>query len=179
MAVVANMMFLMISECMAGDIKRGTLSLGAASNGGFRLIDRSIEDGNYKATFLSFELGYFIFNNIEIGSSVCLRYDSNDDFDARSYSLIPFLTYHLPLNEKSNIFMGIGAGYGLVDIDSDNIDEESTQTLFYGEGGYEYFLNRNVALEFGVKAEQVNFDCDETEETINVLTTQFKFKLFF
>lgn len=166
----------------AGDIERGTYSVGVSSNAIFQ-YSRTTDDENAvndsKYYRLTLDMGYFFFTNVELG--VGLGYDKNDgeDYGSSGYMVTPYFAYHLPLNDKLNALLQLGAGYARYEDDSDRW--QNTNKLIYGETGLEYFMNSNVALGLGVTWQKAYIDSnalwgDLEQET---LSTQLKFKLYF
>lgn len=175
------------SNLHAGDIEAGTFSVGASSNALFSLAD--YDDGHSKVINLDAELGYFFFKNWEVGLGVGLRFVDYGDHSAERYSLLPYIGYHWPLNDKSNIYGLVGGGYGWgTDDYDDGYSSDSEVTTIFAEVGYEYFVSRNISLGLGVRGEQSEHEFEsewddgisyERDTTEKALSTQLSFKLYF
>jgi len=171
---------------LAKDIAKGTWSIGASSTAIFSWHDIDDEDNtgdnNSSSYNLSLEFGYFSWKNFEAGTAIMLHYHDNDDVQGYSYFFSPYITYHLPLNSKSNIYTTIGGGYGRAKYSfNDQDDNNVTEKSVYAELGYEYFFSDNVAFNLGILGEQVYSDVSEKvgSDSINQLATRLRLKLYF
>jgi hypothetical protein len=177
------------TNAFAGDMEKGTISVGVSSNILFNLTNYS-GDSNYefKGVSLSAEMGYFFIKNWQIGTKLRLSYWDYDDDDSKSYSLMPFIGHHWVLNETSNLYARVGAGYDFQNISySDGDSSDHTNSLVFGELGYEYFLTTNIAIDLGIQGERVwtkheydwSYEHMEDDHTRDSFTTQLKLKLYF
>ncbi len=166
----------------AEDIAPGTVAVGAASNLQFSVnsMDNGEDSDDSRHFGLSGEMGYFFIKNLEVGASIDLSFSE----DSESYALSPYIAYHKRLTPKSHLYTRISAGYGIVDGSDDDGDFEDTTTLLAAEVGYEYFINKNVAMIFGLRGSQTQFSYEShngagRDTTTNRLTTFIKLKLYF
>lgn len=173
------------NNALAGDIEQGTHTLGASSS--THLSWHEYQDNNGSEDIYGYDLslayGYFCLKNVEVGSALSFSYHESQDYHSVGFGFAPYLTYHIPLTLKSNLYTTLGAGYGRSDYsaDSSRDGQRSYQSVF-AEVGYEYFLSDRVAVAWGLKGdrETVDYsDCEECSYTRNLIATQLKFKLFF
>jgi opacity protein-like surface antigen len=182
LVISVAMLLLLISPttfCFAGEIKKGTSSLGASSNAVFESVDD--EDGQDSRLFnVSAEFGYFFIDNFEIGSALTLGYVEGDETESWSYSITPFIMYHFVFNEASNIYIGAGAGFGRCEIDHLDSDKDVLNfTEFFAEAGWEYFFTSNIALNLGLRAEKEDIDSDFSDSKFNSYGSYLRLKFFF
>jgi hypothetical protein len=120
-------------------IPKGTISLGGASDlsVGRKDTDNSDTMDRFR---ISVESGYFFMDNLEIGAHAGLSYADSDRSDCTSYTLAPFLTYHLPVNDKSNFYLTGRVGFAKSECDYDRYSSDGDGTLWSVGAGWEYFL---------------------------------------
>jgi hypothetical protein len=174
-------LILFANSALAGDIERGTCSVGVSSNAFFqysRTTDNKndVDDNRYYE--LALDMGYFILTNFELGSGLGYYKSDGEAYGSTGYWVAPYLAYHLPLNDKLNGLFRLGAGYGRYEADS-NLWQD-TDKLIYGETGLEYFLSSNVALGLSARWLKIFTDSNESWDLeVETLNTQLKFKLYF
>jgi hypothetical protein len=180
------------ANAFAGDIEKGTISVGASSSFFFNQTNYSGDsDHEYRSVSFIAEMGYFFIKNWEIGTTLRLYYFDNND-DSQSYALIPFIGYHWVFNKTSNLYAKAGIGYS----NDSNDYFDHTESLVLGELGYEYFLTTNIAIDLGIQGERTwgkyeyesawsdseghsGRDSSTKDSTIDSFTTQLKFKIYF
>ena len=111
--------------------EKGTLLLGG--NATYTNVE------NTSTFMLSPKIGVFVADNLAIGGQGSLF--TSDGFT--SWSVGPFARYYFGKNMKGKPFVGANVGIS----DMENADSEFG---FGAEAGYALFLNKSVALEFGV-----------------------------
>ena len=180
-AAAAAVLFLFAVSVQAYEIQKGTISIGGASNIFYksRNFDKS---GTSKTYSLFLDGGYFIRNNLELGAELLLESYDAGDYESRSYSLSPFIMYHIPLDEQSNIIAGGGLGYSKYETDEDNTTYESRGATMFGEVGWEYFFNPHVAMNISFNLRHIewkldNYSVDKDGETS--ILTKLGLKAFF
>lgn len=168
-------------NALAGDIEQGTLTLGASSSAAIYWRDYQDDYGgeNTSSYGFSLEFGYFFMRNAEMGSAARFSYHEREDSNAVGFGFAPYLTYHIPLSLKSNLYTTLGASYSR---NTFSDDEYVTIQSVFAEVGYEYFLSDRIAVALGIKGdrETVDFsDCEGCSYSRNLMATQLRFKLFF
>ena len=84
-------------------------------------------------------------DNMSLGASLTYEKEDYDDGDITATIMLIYGTAYLQPNEKLNPYISVGLG--MIDMDADGIDGDG---LGYGGGlGILYFINNNVALDFG------------------------------
>jgi len=108
-----------------------------------RLLWEGQEDRDGSFTIdLSPRLGYFLTDNIVVGSKVSLTVLGIADETQLGYGLAPFARYYLPpLTERVYVFGGFSVGF-----DKAPGDDDAIWNGHLGPG-MDYFLSPNVALE--------------------------------
>lgn len=186
-----SLLLLFNLHALAGDIEQGTISVGASSNLSFFQLDSENNDDTESTLSLSTEMGYFFAKNWEIGAGLNSHYKYVGDNEYLSIIFSPFIGYHWNLNETSNLYARVGAGIGTGQTSGDGWESDSDLTTLFGEVGYEFFLTKNIALDLSFKAERFwseysfedddewYWDEEDTGSTVNYITTQLKFKVYF
>jgi hypothetical protein len=161
-------------ETEARLIKQGSISVGGSSNLGISNYDNDQNFYNINGS-----IGYFIFNNFELGSFLWLYYDDylhsyEDDTyysDTKQYGIGPFIAYHIPVNDPSNFYIRCGFGYEIHEIghsEEDNININAS-------GGWEYFFTPSVAGIVGLHYHHTNWENGDS----NSYRTDVGLKIFF
>jgi hypothetical protein len=127
-------------------IKKGTISLGGSSGLSAGRNDTD-ETTHFDHISGSINSGYFLIDNLEFGGQLNFGYIKSDETDSKCFAISPFLTYHVDLNETSNIYLTGMYGYRKSYQDDDDI---SDGTLLSAEIGWEYFFNPNVSGKIGI-----------------------------
>jgi hypothetical protein len=173
---------------LAGDIEKGTVSLGASSNLGIATTD--VDDERSNSFSLSTAVGYFVFRNLELGVGLSYRYGTGeDDYTHSSYMVIPYLTYYITLSEQSSFYLSAGYGFGMSRSDHEDYSWKSETTVYFGDLGWQYYFTDNVALNFGVRADRYHendngdsiyrcSNCDD-ERDFTVVGSYLRLKLYF
>ena len=180
-AVAAAVLFLFAVSVQAYEIQKGTISIGGSSNVLF--MSRNYDKGDDSTTYYLFvDGGYFIRNNLELGAELLLESYDAGDYESRSYSLSPFIMYHIPLDKQSNIIAGVGLGYSKYETDEDNTTYGSKGATMFGEFGWEYFFNPHVAMNISLHLRHTdwklnNYSEDKDRETSSM--TKLGLKAFF
>jgi opacity protein-like surface antigen len=99
-------------------------------------------------------------DNLEIGAHAGLSYADGDRSDCTSYALAPFVTYHLPVNEKSNFYLTGRVGFAKSECDYDRYSSDGDGTLWSVGAGWEYFFNRHVASNIGLEYTDTDYDVE-------------------
>jgi len=132
-------------------------------------------------------MGYFIFNNFELGTSFMYFNYDHDDYTSKNYSIGPILIYHLPLNDSSNIVFNLSAGLSKSEID-DNTDfdfnRDTDGKYISGGVGFEYFLHSKVSIDLGLNFNHTKWDYSGNydsydDDTSNSISTATGFKIYF
>lgn len=201
------MLTLFNANGFAGDIEQGTVSIAVGSNLLFSQTDDDLGNNGKTVSFTA-QTGYFLAENFEIGMGFQIDFEDNDSSDSQAQSFMCFLGYHFSLTEKSNIFARLGGSMGSGEAKFDDVAQFGVGTSngdvvsYYGEVdqevdfefinvfseiGYEFFITKNAALDFSVKAQRLWAENDidagsvssKIGSTANNVTTQLKFKLYF
>jgi opacity protein-like surface antigen len=131
----------------AHTIKEGTITLGTSIYN----EDRNFDTGNTSEFYISVSGGYFVRENIEAGAGISYDHYRNSQQTSTSQSFSPYVRYHKPLDERSNIFGGVGLFFTTYDDNlssGTNISQDSSGITI--TGGWEYFFNDNVSLDIGL-----------------------------
>jgi hypothetical protein len=175
------LIILLANNAFAGDIERGTFSVGVSSNAIFqnsRYTDDENAPRDHNEFEIALDMGYFFFKNFELGAGLEYHKFDGEEYGFSGYLATPYLAYHLPLKDKLNAFLQLGAGFGQSGNDSDRW--KYTDTLIYGETGLEYFLNSNVALGLRFRWQHINWDTEGLlDEEVERLSTKINLKLYF
>ncbi len=175
----------MAAGAKAFTIEEGTFSLGGSSEMfiGRYDYDNSSDVDQYA---LSFDGGYFVMENLELGIETDLSFSDGDSSDVKTYSICPFIAYHLPVTDSSNVFFSAGGGYAKSEIDLDSGSSYDIDgTRLYSKIGWEYFFNPNVAVNIGVTYEKIEMDYDDVvsiagdSETTTSFSTAAGLKVYF
>ncbi|MBA4369614.1 MAG: hypothetical protein C0403_18475 [Desulfobacterium sp.] len=181
-------------ETEARLINKGSISIGGSSNLG--ISNESSDDDNDR-TFYNIDgsVGYFIFNNVELGSSLGLYYNDyrhnyvNDIHysDTKQYGIGPFIAYHIPVNDPSNFY--IQCGFGFTKIEYTEYDDGIWDNDVDGKnisvsGGWEYFFTSSVAGRIGLHYSHTDWDYTgehvfNTGNTSTSYSTDVGLKIFF
>lgn len=176
-----------VFETEARLIKKGTISIGGSSS--FGLSDENYDKGRDQTSlYFNGQVGYFIYDQVEVGANFGLSYfnysDSSIDNITR-YSIGPFATYHIPLNDKSNIYIGGGLGYTQTkyDYDSGGDDDEDGISIS-ASSGWEYFFTPTVACHLGLRVIYTDYDysgqyVQNNDDTSIRIRTNAGIKVFF
>jgi len=137
-------------------IKQGAIPIGVSAYN----ETRNFEHGsNVREQYLSVNGGYFLKDNIEIGTGLSNDHYYSSSQRRTSWSLSPYVRFHMPLDERSNVYAGAGIFFTTMDIDSgsgrNNSQDSSGITLGVG---WEYFFNANVALTVGLSYSRVEWN---------------------
>lgn len=132
-------MFLLAEDAQPYTLQQGTISLSGSSNIMFQ-YSSSGHDSTYS---LSAQSGYFVRDNLELSLQLSGTVVSHLEI---RYAVTPFVIYHIPLSEPSNLFAGAGAGYSW---ERDYMNGKNFDALL----GWEYILTNNVTLQ--IKAQYV------------------------
>jgi hypothetical protein len=152
-------------------IKKGTISFGGSSNLWLGRSDTDITTSTDQIN-MSINSGYFVIDNLEIGGLLTLSYQSSDDRDSKGFSLSPFVTYHIDLNQASNIYLTGMVGYSKFYYDYDDISDESDGTILSAEIGWEYFFSSSVSGTIGLRYRRMESDLiDSDSDTDNSVTS--------
>jgi outer membrane protein len=153
-------------ETEARLIKKGSISVGGSSNLGTDTM-----------FIINGSVGYFLFNQVELGASCDYRHKHvNDNYysDTKLYGIGPFIAYHIPVNDPSNFYIRCGFGYGKVE--TEHYEENGIETNI--SGGWEYFFTPSVASLIGLHYSHTFWD--NTENFIeNHYSLDFGLKIFF
>lgn len=161
--LIAALLFFNGTSAYAFTIKTGTISLGGSSilSAGRYDTDRTtfVDGGS-----MSINSGYFFIDNLELGGQLNFGYYNSDEADGKSFAISPFMTYHIDLNETSNIYLTGMFGYLKSYYDHDDYSEESDGTLLSAEIGWEYFFNSNVSGKIGIGYTRKEMEYDSKDE---------------
>ncbi|MCU0822933.1 MAG: porin family protein [Spirochaetes bacterium] len=159
--VSLNIVFL-CSQSDARSIDQGTIAIGGNLNAFSET--RNLKKGDDSDKYYFYINGsYFTIRNVEIGTG--MYYDSfkSDSQKITSWSLSPFIAYHLSLNENSDVYGRAGV-FLTSQNNSQDINNASTQkwsadsTGIQIEAGWEYFFTPNVAVDISISYSRVQWD---------------------
>jgi hypothetical protein len=163
------LLYLEGASAYAFTIKKGTISLGGSSS---LSAGRYDTDGTTSLdhTSGSINSGYFLIDNLEFGGQLNFGYIKSDESDSKCFAISPFLTYHIDLNETSNIYLTGMYGYRKSYNDDDEI---SDGTLLSAEIGWEYFFNPNVAGKIGIgyTRRETTYESNDDYQVVDSSTT--------
>jgi hypothetical protein len=146
------------------------------------IFDLFVDINSFK---IQTELGFFILKDLSLGL-VIDHTSSNDNRSSEPENsnqtlFMPSLAYVIPLKSELRPFVQIGGGLASFR-QGEGLDEDSyTGFALAGVIGAKYFINRSVALDFGVQlstASVTNQADDVTIDTDN-LTAGFGISLYF
>ncbi|MEO5563778.1 MAG: outer membrane beta-barrel protein [Chitinophagaceae bacterium] len=131
--LIALCVSLVVSVTAKSQTEKGTWLLGG------NVLYSSVNGNSSFA--LSPKMGIFVINNLALGAQLNLNID--DDFT--SWAVGPFARYYFGKNEHGKPFLGASLNIGG---SNDGLDD--TDVGFGVEGGYALFLNKSIALDFGI-----------------------------
>lgn len=176
--VVALMIF-NTTNAGAVTIKKGTISLGGSSNLRLGRYDTD-ESTSTDQLCMSINSGYFFIDNLEFGGLLTLSYSSSGSTDTKGFSISPFATYHLDLNETSNFYLTGMIGYLKSYEDYDSYSDEEDCTRLSAEIGWEYFFNPSVSGTIGITYTRTEHDNDIDDlDTSTSFGTNIGLKIYF
>lgn len=132
----ALLAFVVITVVSQAQTEKGTWLLGG------NISFTQQEDQSYFN--LSPDLGYFIAPNVAVGIDASL----NTGEGYTSWAIGPFGRYYFTQNTQGKPFAGLSFLVG-------GFTSADTYTGFGAEAGYALFLNRSVALEFGLQYQRM------------------------
>jgi hypothetical protein len=126
-----------VSQTFGAMLSEGTRQLDVSGR-----IDET-EEFNFN---LGVGAGYFIMDNVEIGSA--LIFDSMHGGDILDINLSIFGEYNFPIVDLPNIVPYVGALAGLQYSSKDygDIDTDDTSLVVAGYGGIKYFVVENLSI---------------------------------
>lgn len=177
-----------INEVEARLIKKGSVSIGGLSNLGISNVNRG--NGNDSTSFMfSGSVGYFVFDKVELGTSFGIgysKYRNSSTDNLQYYSISPFVSYHIPINDPSNFYIGCGAGYAKNKINYDDDDFEDYDDdgkMISAFIGWEYYINQSLALRLGLNYSHIEWDYageySNNEDSTNSISTNAGFNILF
>ncbi len=174
-----------ISDVEAFNIEKGSISIGGAST--FELGTHDTDRTHSFDRFsLSLNSGYFIIDNFEIGVFLRLSYYDSSSSESKFYSISPFVSYHYPLNDFSNLFFTGSIGYSKSDMDSDYVlSDDSDGIALSAQIGWEYFFNNSVSGTIGLSYDRIEMDYDNDtnygfdDETATSITSIIGLRVYF
>lgn len=138
---------------------------------------------NYKSTFqsgiteitqtgsaltISPNLGYFIVDNLVLGSIVSFSFSnpSGDNNNSHGYGVSPFIRYYFRKSDKMiNPFLQTGYSFSKGKSDSGGSNKSTGYTI---KGGSAIFLNSSVALELSLNYDSSTFNSDTKSNNFTV-----------
>lgn len=144
-------------------ITKGNWMVGGSGN--FINYESTFQNNNTEVTQtgsgfqLSPNLGYFIVNNVALGSVVSFSFSnpSGDNNNSHGYGISPFIRYYFRKSDKMiNPFLE--TSYGFYEGKSDSGGSNKT-TGYSIKGGSAIFFNSSVALEL-----TLNYDSSKNNE---------------
>jgi hypothetical protein len=178
--IVVALMISNTTYAGAATIKEGTISLGGSSNLWLGRYDTD-ESSSIDQFIMSINSGYFFIDNFELGGQLDLRYTSYDSIDSKGFTISPFATYHLDLNETSNFYLTGMIGYSKTYSDGDyGYSNEYDSTKLLAEIGWEYFFNPSVVGTIGITYTRTETDSDiGSSDTVTSFGTNMGLKIYF
>lgn len=153
-------------------ITKGNWMVGGS--GSFTNYKSTFQSGNSEITQtgsalnISPNLGYFILDNVVLGSIVSFNFSnpSGDNNNSQGYGLSPFIRYYFRKSDKMiNPFLQTGYGFSKGKSDSGGSNKSSGYSI---KGGSAIFLNSSVALELSLNYDSSKFNSDVTSNNFTV-----------
>jgi hypothetical protein len=139
--------------------ERGSMLLGGT---GTLHISTESEDDGMAFIALAPRIGYFLANNVAIGSAIPLFYSSSDNYRGTTVGITPFVRGYFGTS-ATRFFLEGRAGYNHSSFKIKDFDVSDSEGFFsYGAGvGVSRFLNEYVGLEL-----LLTYDKSDADETI-------------
>ena len=153
-------------------ITKGNWMVGGSGN--FTNYKSTFQSGNTETTqtgsalTISPNLGYFIIDNVALGSIVSFSFSnpSGDNNNSQGYGMSPFIRYYFRKSDKMiNPFLQTSYGFSKGKSDSGGSNESTGYTI---KGGSAIFFNSSVALELSLNYDSSKFNSDVKSNNFTV-----------
>jgi hypothetical protein len=132
---------------------------------------------DYVSLTINPRVGYFVADNLVIGTALNLGLGKSHDFTVLNYGLHPFGRYYFG-SKKTRLFAEAGAGFFVQDvISSPAIDHTSSMFTFAVGPGLAHFLNDNVAIETSLMFRGIS-NTEEMNRTYYQPSLSFGFQIY-
>jgi hypothetical protein len=153
-------------------ITKGNWMVGGSGN--FTNYKSTFQSGNTEMTqsgsalYISPNLGYFIVDNVVLGSIVSFSFSnpSGDNNNSQGYGLSPFIRYYFRKSDKMiNPFLQTSYSFNQGKSDSGGSNKSNGYTV---KGGSAIFFNSSVALELSLNYDSQKFNSDVKSNNFTV-----------
>lgn len=152
------------TSALARDIKKGTVQISGNSAAGFGKLTEKVEGDKESKTTTSIDLSveylYYVVDNFSVGILASYA-DTEYSYDTFSQTYTskrigPIIQISIPMNNITNIFIGVTAGYAYEEASAKssyyNYNDElyDASVFFYGaKAGISLFPVDNFSVDFG------------------------------
>jgi len=159
-----------------GQTEKGKFLVGAGTNLNYSYTELGFEsdDSNFKKSSdtsnynASLSGGYFIENNLLIGTSLNLGYSEvefgNSDTKTKTIVVNPFLRYYFG-KTTTKYFLNAGIGFGNTRIESTSFDVDNRLFTYQLGGGASVFIAKNISID--LKLEYSYSSVEDREDNPN------------
>ena len=172
MKYLIQVLILLITLTTNAQITKGNWMVGGTGN--FTNYKSTFENNNTEITqtgsalTISPNLGYFIVDNLTVGTSVSFSFSnpSGSNNNSQGYSLSPFIRYYFRKTDKMiNPFLQTSYSFGKGKSDSGGSNKSTGYTI---KGGSAIFFNSSVALELSLNYDSSKFNSDVKSNNFTV-----------
>ncbi|TDP58283.1 outer membrane beta-barrel protein [Flavobacterium dankookense] len=172
MKYLIQFLILLITLTTNAQITKGNWMVGGSGN--FTNYKSTFENNNTEITqtgsalTISPNLGYFIANNLTVGTSVSFSFSnpSGSNNNSQGYSLSPFIRYYFRKTDKMiNPFLQTNYSFSKGKSDSGGSNNSTGYTI---KGGSAIFFNSSVALELSLNYDSSKFNSDVKSNNLTV-----------
>jgi long-subunit fatty acid transport protein len=152
------------------------VSAKAQTEKGYVMVGSQISNVHAEKSGFSINIhpgaAWFLSDNFALGGSVILGYSKPKDFDGTfSYGIEPMARLYFGKNAKNKFFGQVMTGFTGM-----STDGNSSSEWHAGAGlGYNYFINKNVALELGAA---YNYSKAKDTDGVSGFDLDFGFQIF-
>ena len=136
----------MFSYLTYGQTDQGKVTLGLTSNLSFSSLKAEESDDPTNTFFVNPKIGYFLINDLSVGTIVMISSRTTGDFEERGLSIGPFARYYF-LEEKIRPFLQAEYLFGSTDESGGNNEFKSRTETFILSGGAAFFINKYIAFD--------------------------------
>lgn len=146
-------LFSLFTCTSSAQIEKGAWLINSSANLGTRL---SVPDNNY-SFFIAPSAGYFITDKWLLGTGIAYGHSTNkrpeSEFTFNNFSVAPFVRYYFPREDRvMHWFATLGSNFTnnkseLQSTQIGNLENKSSAVEPFAGGGFNFFVNANVAVE--------------------------------
>lgn len=179
LCIVGVLLFFQKGQAMT--LTQGTVSLSGSSNIVFNYSNP--DDSSSRQSYsLSARPGYFVKDNLELATQLSGSIYDSSTVSGTAYAITPLIIYHMPLNETSAVFGGLGAGYSWSRTSFDPTVttlggvNKSRGSQYGGLVGWEYFISSHLSLNVNVDIKRQTYH--DYHNRFTIITTQLGFSIY-